>query len=157
MALLTLTLTQETSLNEIKEFSEPISLDELVSLGSLKKSSVLYAITQLIKKNAIKRKRKKGKGIIWYYSIKQTKKNTPKTEDIIVKPSPSSEYPLKKPLSEMDIQERCYHLLLAGRSKSSGSVADFFSISEDQAVRLLRGIAEKYPHEIKLDIMAKVI
>lgn len=50
--------------------------------------------------------------------------------------------------------ERGYHFLMAGISKSSGEFADFFGISEEQAMRLLATIAARYPSEIKVTMRA---
>lgn len=161
MPLLTLTLTQETILNELRDYNEPMTADELVSLGSLKKSSILYALNKLIKKKVVFKKRKVKKGNKYYYFTKHkgidssSILNKSMVKEETRKKPPST--PTKQILKEMDIQQRCYHLLMAGRSLSSGRVSDFFNVSEDRGVRLLRGLAKKYPNEIKIDIMAKVI
>lgn len=162
--LVKLSKVQSVLLKEIKEYNEPITSDELYSLGSFKKSSIIYALNKLIARKMVFSKRKAGEGNQLYYYIPGKKKknkdpfNT--TFDVPIKSvEPTKPIPAapKKIITEMDIQQRCYHLLLAGRSLSSGRVADFFNVSEDQAVRLLRGLDKKYPEEIKLDILARVI
>jgi hypothetical protein len=64
-----------------------------------------------------------------------------------------------KAASQRTRKERCnvergYHFLMAGISKSSGEFADFFGISEEQAMRLLATIAARYPSEIKVTMQA---
>jgi hypothetical protein len=50
--------------------------------------------------------------------------------------------------------ERGYHFLMAGISKSSGEFADFFGISEEQAMKIIAAIATRYPTEIKVTMRA---
>ena len=50
--------------------------------------------------------------------------------------------------------ERGYYFLMAGISKSSGEFADFFGISEEQAMKIIAAIAARYPSEIKVTMRA---
>lgn len=140
-------LKQQLVLNTLMEYNGKINSTELSILLNWKMRNTLYMLNTLIKKGGIQRERK---GIRFLYSLIDPLTAKIKIDTNISKKSSVS-------ITEANLQERCYHYVLAGRSVSSIRVSDFFDISREQAMRLLKGLEKKYPDKIKVSMIAKVL
>lgn len=175
------TVYQDRLVSTMKTYKDPITLSDLSDLLSWPMSRTYSVFGSLRKTGRLEVDKtkdpadKKIKYQFVHFGMKTAKLNTPVTANTAFFPvdqddSYEGTSILDAMLDEPGIKdntavskktghERCsvergYHFLMAGISKSSGEFADFFGISEEQAMRLLATIAARYPSEIKVTMRA---
>ncbi len=136
-------------LQALKEYKEPIGAQDLSILLGLKIVRIQASISALIKANQpiVKHKTAHSKKVKYQYGT-ATVQFTPFAKT-------NGEAAYKTCNKPNPLVERCYHLIHAAPSISSGRVADFFNLTDEEARALLTRTAHTYKN-IKLTIHAEV-
>jgi len=175
--------TQAKVLQTLKEYKDPITGGDLAKLlgNNVTKQQIQSAVHGLLNKRVsapiLKTKdpfsANRGRHAVLYQY--DTDPIQPNESEFVHKLKPEILYELSKPAFVQQasssttcnhtktndnhsalMRERCYHLILAMRTLSSGYLADLFDIPEEDAVVLINRTAQQYKDNIKIIIRAEV-
>ena len=165
---------QSKLLKTMKEYGDPITAVDLALLLQLEKQHLYTVIYQLKKKGFELDKIKDvkdGRQVVLYQLQDASLHKSPKFPDqptpinqksaVSVEPKSfveSKSFPCTKPricFPSASLISRCYHLIHAKISISSTQIADFFNLSDEQAVVLVKRTCKEHS-DLKPVIYVKV-